>query len=203
MGRNGTAHIIMDTRGAEHVVRGCLGIAADAALTWPRDSADLADFATRLEDMVVRMRRVCCPVSGATFGRGAVSGHNRYNIKSFVRVMMGRVESHMPRAIGPVSMATVLKWTPDVRGYAQPLRSMSYDDVRHMFGGMSPMMIPYWCCLAGIMPESRVKAALKADLRAVWDVYDRHLLSLHTTVDPRDPPYPPGPRAIAQEVLVT
>ena len=199
LGRNAAPFVMKDTQGAQHVVAECIRLAEAFGLTWPCGSDGLEEFGGKLESLIRSMRRVRCPTTAATFGCGESGSRHSYNIKSFVRVVMATVEAHMPEAMKTMPMTVVLEWCPDVGGHAKPLRAMRHERAMELFGGMSPLMIPYWACLAGALPHKTIKDALAVDPNLAWDVYDQHLAKLHCDEpDDGDPLYPPGPRIIAQ-----
>ena len=79
---------------------------------------------------------------------------------------------------------------------------MSYQEAKFMFGDISPLMIPYWACLSSSIPQAKLQAASKVDVNQVWALFDEYLTQVHGgDNDVNDPPYPPGPRIIAQMLI--
>ena len=109
---------------------------------------------------------------------------------------MSVVDASLRSTLDAMTMDQLLEWAPDVRGHVQPLHLCRVGDVRRMFGGIPPAFVSMWCCMAGVMSEDRIHAALRAPMRDVWRVYFDWRVQ---QVGPHahDPPYPPGPRIIA------
>ena len=116
--------------------------------------------------------------------------------------MLGALGKTMPEALQDMQMSDLLKFCPDARDNAAPLRDMTHQEASTMFGHMLAPMISFWACLASSIPKHRLEAALKLDVKKVWDILDQYMLQLHSGhFDQRDFLYPPTPRIIVNMLL--
>ena len=209
LGRHGTPHhllaspqgaLLASPQGAQHVFAECIHLVETWKLTWP-SKAGVQDFLSQVRALVCRIRSARCPRSAATFGCGDTA-RSSYCVHSFVRVMLGVLGKTMPEALQDVQMSDLLKFCPDVRHHAAPLRDMTYQEASTMFGHMPPPMIPYWACLASSIPQHRLEAALKLDVMKVWDILDQYMIQLHSDQHDKDDfLYPPTPKVIVDILL--
>ena len=197
LGRNLLEYRVCSNSPALRLFTEWFGILSRRGLYWPRNSAiEVARFAAELRDVIAELRGARCGAFGLA---GGASRRRCYNLLCMTRLVMSAIDTPLRSTVDAMTMEQVLEWVPDVRGHVAPLHSWRAGDVRRSFGGMPPALVPMWCCMAGAMPDEKIHAAMRVPMRNVWRVYfDWRVDEAAAASDVHDPPYPPGPRVIAQ-----
>ncbi len=172
-----------------------------AALVWPTTATECAAFANGVLRAAQNIRSFSVDGFGLV---GGVSATHQYLVKHLTRAFLfGVVESGIaPAAFDSMPMSTLMAWLPDQGQHLQVISDWSVARVQKAFG-LHPLWVSCWTCLSAAMPESDMtKCLLHTDdalLKPVQDFEDE-MARLAGTGDVSDPPFPPGPRIIAQSL---
>ena len=170
--------VATDTSACDAILAAMCAVVVGTRLVWPSAVEDLLPFVGEL-DMVLK--------SMPKESKHSSDDEDGYHRPSLVRSFV----SHAISCLGVTSLGSLRVkdcgfFMPDVGGHLQPLRTMSCDEVRDIFG-LWPHEVAGWACSFGNMrPESKIRWLMTVPDRQLWSMF---LFTWQSTGFPPSPRY--------------